>query len=58
MKIDMYINRFLRWYLKKTHRNCAHCAVYDAENKKCKIFNCSWFSTDFCTRWCKERDNK
>ncbi len=58
MKIDAYINAFLRWCLNKTHRNCGGCALYDEENRKCKIFNCSWSPSDFCTRWIKKENNK
>lgn len=53
MKIDAYINSFLRWYLTKTRRVCGNCEFYDAENNKCKFFNCCWSPNDFCTKWWK-----
>ena len=32
-RIDMqaYINKFLRWFLRKTKRTCEHCGALDGE---------------------------
>lgn len=51
--MQAFINKFIRCFLKKTKRTCEHCAVYDAKNKNCQIFNCCYFPTDFCMRWIK-----
>lgn len=54
MRLDKYINRFLRWYLTKTGRTCEHCWLYEPDKKRCQIFNCCWHPTDFCMRWGKK----